>query len=163
MMTGKQLTDASPTKSAKTVTKPKANSKAKTKKATATKADGDSIVATTPGRAKSRNQLLTELNSMLLALAKGEPMVSGDKAGEAAAIYPTLEQRLKVITMLLKQIEQAAASTGKTKEEKPDGGKKSRATRAYSADELRELLAHHLAELSGEKPARKTVSKAKGS
>jgi hypothetical protein len=163
MMTGKQLTDASLTKSAKTVTKPKANSKAKTKKATATKADGDSIVATAASRAKSRNQLLTELNSMLLALAKGEPMVSGDKAGEAAAIYPTLEQRLKVITMLLKQIEQAAASTGKTKEEKPDGGKKSRATRAYSADELRELLAHHLAELSGEKPARKTVGKAKGS
>lgn len=163
MMTGKQLTDASPTKSAKTVTKPKASSKAKTKKATATKADGNSIVATTPGRAKSRNQLLAELNSMLLALAKGEPMVSGDKAGEAAAIYPTLEQRLKVITMLLKQIEQAAASTGKTKEEKPDGGKKSRETRAYSANELRELLAHHLAELSGEKPARKTVGKAKGS
>lgn len=163
MMTGKQLTDASLTKSAKTVTKPKANSKAKTKKATATKADGGCIVATTPGRAKSRNQLLAELNSMLLALAKGEPMVSGDKAGEAAAIYPTLEQRLKVITMLLKQIEQAAASTGKTKEEKPDGGKKSRSTRAYSADELRELLAHHLAELSGEKPARKTVGKAKGS
>ncbi|MBM3602346.1 MAG: hypothetical protein FJX22_00995 [Alphaproteobacteria bacterium] len=159
-MTGKKLTNASQPDSAETITKP---TKPSPKTRPTKQADGVGIVTSRAIRAKSRNQLAKDLTTLLLAVAKGEPMVAGDKAGEVAAIYPTLEQRLKAITMLLKQSEQAAATLAKTQEETANGGKKFRATRAYSADELRQLLANHLAELSGEKPASKAVGKTKRS
>jgi hypothetical protein len=103
-------------------------------------------------------QLSQELNELLVAVAKGQPLLAGDKMGEVATVYPTLDQRLKVMTMLLKQQEQEMGDM--VEKDGGDGRKKAKTAKiraGYSADELRELLSRHLAELSTKKPAGKTA------